>query len=529
MPVTATRRLLAPRDDGAVFADPPLDEALRQLAAPPAFGDVALFGRPLADLRAQARRDALQAARSYLRSAGEPVPAVATDRILAAGHQPELFHPGVWVKNFALHGLAAAAGLTPLNLVVDNDTSKATGLAVPVLGDDPSTYRIDKVAFDAWPGEVPFEEYAVRDEAEFASLTERVAAVTANWPFQPLLPSFWPLVLARRERTRLLGERLVAGRRDLERAWGCHNLELPLSALCETEPFAWFAGHILADLHRFHATYNDAVHDYRRTNHLRSRNHPVPDLAADGDWRELPLWAWRAGAQRRGRLFARVAADGFELRLDGQPWPRLPRTGPAFVKAWAGLGAADFKIRSRALTTTLFTRLLVADAFLHGIGGGKYDELTDELLRRFFGVTPPPYFVLSATLLLPLPHFVATAENARRLSHQLRDLHQNPQRYVPAHPLARQKRQLIEEVAAADAVGWQRHQELRRLTEELQPTVAANIGDVERNLTRTEVELRANAVVGHRDFGFCLYPEALLRPFCRRFLAPPSSAAASGS
>ena len=50
------------------------------------------------------------------------MPDASADSLLLAGHQPELFHPGVWVKNFALNGLARRHGATPLNLVVDNDT-----------------------------------------------------------------------------------------------------------------------------------------------------------------------------------------------------------------------------------------------------------------------------------------------------------------------------------------------------------------------------------------------------------------------
>ena len=61
------------------------------------------------------------------------------------------------------------------------------------------------------------------------------------------------------------------------------------------------------------------------------------------------------------------------------------------------------KVRSRALTNTLFARLFLADLFVHGIGGGKYDELTDDIIRRFYGCEPPAFLVLSATRLLPLP------------------------------------------------------------------------------------------------------------------------------
>ena len=60
------------------------------------------------------------------------------------------------------------------------------------------------------------------------------------------------------------------------------------------------------------------------------------------------------------------------------------------------------RIRSRALVTTLWARLALGDLFIHGIGGAKYDRVTDLLIERFFGLRPPGLLVLSATLHLPI-------------------------------------------------------------------------------------------------------------------------------
>ena len=55
------------------------------------------------------------------------------------------------------------------------------------------------------------------------------------------------------------------------------------------------------------------------------------------------------------------------------------------IDAWRSLEAHGFKIRTRALTTTMFARLFLADLFIHGIGGGIYDELTDRIIERYYG------------------------------------------------------------------------------------------------------------------------------------------------
>jgi len=63
----------------------------------------------------QARADLLAAARRWT-AAYRQVDLASDDPeglIFLAGHQPELFHPGVWFKNFALGAIARQQGRRP--------------------------------------------------------------------------------------------------------------------------------------------------------------------------------------------------------------------------------------------------------------------------------------------------------------------------------------------------------------------------------------------------------------------------------
>jgi hypothetical protein len=247
----------------------------------------------------------------------------------------------------------------------------------------------------------------------------------------------------------------------------------------------------------------------------------VPDLATEGDWLELPFWAWRTGQARRGRLFARRAGTAFELRAGAEPWPALPID--TCREAWAALEPQGFKVRSRALTNTLYARVFLGDLFIHGIGGAKYDELTDALIRDFYGFEPPGYLVLSATLLLPLPGQPARPEGCRDLAHELRDLRWNPQRHLAdgdatAADLARQKRAWIERQPADWRERRERFGALRELTRRLEPYVAGREQELGQTLVECARQVETNAVLERRDYAFCLYPEAELRAFCERFL-----------
>lgn len=537
------RRLRAPQQDRGVLAEPPLADVAAVLGRNRRLlrkQTGTLLGESWTELRSRARQTALEVAQAYFRQAGEPAVPENGDSVVMAGHQPELFHPGVWVKNFALHAIARRHGATPVNLIVDTDTAKAAGLRVPASSCplDSEAFRAHPVVrlavvpFDHGPTEEPYEERAVHDEALFAGFPERVAEMTPGWGFQPLLPAFWEEVWTQARRPCLLGERLAAARRALERRWGCHNLELPVSLLCRTEPFAWFACHLLANLPSFHATYNACVQDYRRLYGLRSRHHPVPDLAAEGDWREVPFWTWRAGQKRRGRLFARLTATAIRLRAGTETWPDLPlpqdAKGAAAVAAWLELERQGFKVRSRALTNTLYARLFLADLFVHGIGGGKYDEVTDEIIRRFYHREAPGFLVLSATLRLPLPTFPVEPEDCRRLARELRDLRQNPQRHLGSlapsdgtaaiGELATQKQEWIARPVQTHRQRRERFQALRALTEKLRPFIAGAEQELRPHWVRCEEQVQANMVLRRRDYAFCLFPESLLRPFCTQFL-----------
>lgn len=515
--------LQAPAADRAVLAHPPLNDAARLLAHNGRClekNTTLIFGRSLGDLRREARAAVLEAARHYLVSAGEPAPAGSARSdvpLLVAGHQPELFHPGVWLKNFALHGLARRCSGVPLNLIVDNDTAKNAVVRLP------AGERVVGVPCDHWKSETPFEERAVLDEAVFRAVPETASAYTRGWPFVPLLETFWSEARRQADRTPLLGERFAGARRAFERRWRCVNLEVPLSRVCATASFAWFAAHLLHELPRLHAAYNEAVHAYRQRYGLRGTRHPVPDLARDGAWLEAPLWAWRKGDERRGRLFVRREGERLELRSGTEDWPALRAASPAgMVEQLQELERRGCKVRTRALTTTLFARLFLGDVFLHGLGGAKYDEVTDDIVRRFYGLEPPRFLVLTGTLLLPFPRLPATAADIRRAQQVRRDCQWNPQRHLggdgQAQELVRRKSEWIERYAATAPERRERFQRLREVTAQLQPFAAAEEQRWSAVLEQAQTAWRLNQVRLRRDFAFCLYPEEKLRPFCDQFL-----------
>ncbi len=320
----------------------------------------------------------------------------------------------------------------------------------------------------------------------------------------------------------------------LEGEWGLDTLEIPQSQVCALPAFHWFTAHLLAHLPRLREAYNTAVDIYRRVNRVRSANHPVPNLATDGEWIEAPFWLWSSSAPRRRRLFARRHAGGMTLtdrrRVEFE-LPLLPDgdAAPA-VEALAGLRDRGIKLRSRALVTTLFARLVLSDLFIHGIGGAKYDQLTDELIRGFFGLAPPDYLVISATLHLATSADAVPLGEVRHLDQELRDLEYHPEQCIAglhdwttapvdiAHWLALKSRWLATEQTREN--GRERCHAIRAANEALQAWVEPRRRELMRRRQEALREQRSAAVLTSREYGFCLYPADSMRDFLLAFRGP---------
>ncbi len=501
-------------------------------------------GLRLAQFRYEARLELFGLAEAWTTEiSGQSIEAPDPEApLLIGGHQPELFHTGVWLKNFAVHQLSQRAGGTGLNLIVDNDLMPATSIAVPA--GSLHVPHFSRLAFDADQPLLPWEDANVCDPELLKSFADRAGQAMSAWGLEPLLTADWPGALAQSEqgRTKRLDEVFACLRIRREREWGVRNLELPLSQLCESLAFRRFAVTAIRGAGPWRAAYNSVLHEYRRINRIRSRSHPVPDLAEENGWIEAPFWIWKTGATRRERLFVRQHHDTLELRqkdevvdawsLAGDP---LGERAVEALGTWSGRG---LKLRTRALTTTLFSRLCLADLFVHGIGGAKYDEMTDQLFGELLGAPTPELAVVTGTLHLPLGAERRPID-AGRLKQALRDCVQNPERHLDApaseaaQALLEEKRRLIEQQQTAERgvvpesdssrSGKQRLRRFREIKATLANLTTDDRERLEQELMAAGQRTAAERVLFSREYSSWLFPAEMLSDFFLRPLADEPS------
>jgi hypothetical protein len=196
------------------------------------------------------------------------------------------------------------------------------------------------------------------------------------------------------------------------------------------------------------------------------------------------------------------------------------RDASSAAQQLGSLSSRGIKLRTRALTTTLFARLVLGDLFLHGIGGAKYDQVTDQIVRLFFGFEPPEFATISATLRLPIAHEAADFSDFGQWQRRLRELQYHPEQFVQANgdgsaaEFIAAKRHWVR-VNKTPENAHERHRGILGANDALQPFVAPLREQIELERDELQRRRRGEAILKSREYSFCLYPrwhfESLLR------------------
>ncbi len=498
-------RLRAPQDHGQTLQLPPLANGPGIVKSNHRV--ISNYPAELIAIRDIARSELTQFSFEYSRRYSNVSAPANSETIVMAGHQPTLFHPGVWFKNFALDSVGHSCSATAINLVVDNDLCTNTSVSCPQFNNE-GTVSLHRVSYDNGADGVPFEMQRLTDRDTFQNFGQRIASSIRDVVASPLIDALWPEVLHASENLNLQMS-IAAGRHRLEQKHGINNLELPVSLMSTSQSFAMFVERIVLDAKRFVEIHNDALAEYRHVHRIRSRSHPVPELESDGQWHEVPFWIWTIDSPNRRRLFARLSGGAIELS-DRAGWS-MSFGQNNFVSSFQSMNelASEVFVRPRALTTTMFSRLFACDLFLHGIGGAKYDQLSDVIMGRFLEITPPKFMTMTATMKLPFDFENTSTQNVTEFQVELRRLRYHPELRLAKDEAADRKRKLIENPPASGSRKTWRD-EIAAINDSLFDSLQVQRQDLEEKIAFAKAALPVSKILDSREFSFALFPESLI-------------------
>lgn len=531
----------APRQHGEVLCVPSPESFASGIArnSEALYGsEVAIYGVTLGSLRHMARQELSQKLNV---SPHKPW--------IAGGHQPELFHPGVWLKNFVLDRFAQVHNAVALNFVVDHDLCNQVSIRVPTLTKT-NKLELESVSWDSHSQGVPWERHRVQEMGLFENFAARICTLLEPLGMTPVIESLWDQAFRLNSDQCSIGEIFAAIRRSVERKFGFQSTEFFSRDLVQTQAFGLLLLHLIEKCSEFQRIHNTALQHYRLAHRIRSTAHPVTDLKRTSSEFEIPLWVHTTHNARRRAVFvgrdkdSRYLTDQTDILLR---WSTHD-SDEHILSALAGLEKMGVFLRPRALLTTMLLRLLISDWFIHGIGGGKYDQLNDRIMGEFFGITPPRFSVISGTLFLPiLPNPVTPSLNpvdtqktaatnllandacgqsyldwqhartawiqARQLE---RDQQYHPEKYL-THPSAIQQKLIDQQFNLRSEIpqrgskrSW--HRELEIVRQQLAKTVCSDREDYAVRVESAWQQMQQAQIRISREFSFAIFPENWLIP-----------------
>jgi hypothetical protein len=400
--------------------------------------------------------------------------------------------------------------MTAINLVIDNDVASSSAVRVPVIDSASGLVRQESIPFDSAAGGVPYEQNRIRDRAIFESFGARLREAISPLVPEPLVTPLWKYAQDAVARCENVSCALAHARHSLEGEVGLQTLELPLSVVCRTESFASFVIEIVRNASRFREVYNQSIVDYRAHHGIRSNAHPVPELSCRDEWTEMPFWLYGDDSPQRRALWVRSEGAFIELSDRKQKHFRVSTSAgtQAAAEALAAHAGPNWKLRPRALMTTMYARMVLSDLFIHGIGGAKYDQLGDQIMHRFFGIQAPEMMVVSATVQLPAEELISQGESLESIRQKLRDTHFAPETFADQLELTRslldRKRELLASIPdVGQRLAW--HQEMHRVNQLLSGELADVRAGLESQLQHAKQQATSMAILKSREYSFCMY------------------------
>lgn len=442
--------------------------------------------------------------------------------VFMTGHQPDFFHAGVWAKNTVASSLAQNAGGTARFLVVDSDVPNRIAIQWPDQGDQYCTMRGVSAAIEMHRRSYEYvAEGKSLDFAKFfAAIPETVRGNTTS--MAAFISGFM------QEKADYV-DRWMNGIQSVERELGVRSP----SFVRISHIFGWdsspelhgsasaFVAHIILSAAEYAAAYNRALARYRERRGIRGQQRPIPDLLFADERIELPFWMLSDAKPRQRLAISREGTDGIGIWAGASKVCTLERDELRRNPAESLLGGlGSWRVRPRALAQTMFARLLACDLFIHGIGGAKYDQITDDIIREFFDVEPPAYACVSATLWLPMRRFGVEVSDLRAGRQKARDLRYNPQRFmgngdrpsalsdmlIRREEAIRESERLRVEQAHNRAARRLAYDRIHRVNAELRHAVSELAKQLDRRIIEIGEQIEHDRIAKSRDWFFALHP-----------------------
>lgn len=410
-----------------------------------------------------------------------------TKPIIATGHQPTLWHPGILAKDLAAHAIAKHVGGSALHVVVEHNPLGPVSIDLPTvraseLGKQRIEFGNSTASATLPPNRLPALDPQVVERALAGPVAQARADVVSAGLEQ--------IRHAYRDSSDVMN--LAAQTTTVLAKLKQPLLHTPMQALPTSELVTQgFVDRLLADPVGCVRSYNRAAIAYPEAG--------IRPLYLGRDVVEVPLWA--QGVGRCTPVFFDLGDSGKPLLFtQGQS---LDLTGNDALQ----------HLRPRAITLSAIMRSELCDLFIHGTGGGVYDQVTERWWHDWLGEELAPKAVVSADVYLPFEVPTATQDEFARAQWFAHHARHNIDRFAAVvgdteANLRQEKHDLLERMND-DRDKRRRARAFRRIhaiNAEFRERHSGTLLEARRLAAAARVGIANRAITCRRDWCFALYP-----------------------
>ncbi len=344
--------------------------------------------------------------------------------IVTAGHQPLIYHWGLYFKNLKLSQLANDTGSFGLNTIIDTDVGDAGRIMWPLVRGESISIKFGSVA-------VGPELYRAQTIAPIEHLDALFAEIVADLERSGCTQAAASTARVAELYKKLSGESVVIANSLVRWAFEPRSYcEVPLSHILRISKVARLLTDFAKEYERVVPVYNQTLDNYRREHKIKNAANPFPNMRIEDGEYELPLW---------------------EVSDDSRK--------PVVASKSGVIAPTGSFLAPRGSISTLLLRGYCSDVAVHGLGGAKYDPFVDEFACALYGVRMPKFVVASCTKYL-FPDVVERYENARQIKTQYKEMVSHTEKFFGAtlfsaedeavlRPLVSKRGALLEALRAA--------------------------------------------------------------------------------
>ncbi|MEF8984634.1 MAG: hypothetical protein V5A51_08580 [Bacteroidales bacterium] len=431
--------------------------------------------------------------------------------VIATGHQPTIYYPGLLFKNFFTGDAAKQLGGKAINFVVDSDRAD---FRIPVPYQQEGELHKMETELKNRKNKIyaafnPSSEEIFNFFDKIGNALESLSHASIPEAFDQYRKAFFGTF----EKHQNFTDTVIDLRNRFDDALGYTIRDVRISHIARSKGYYRYILYLIRHLRNFTEAYNDAVRQCKRKDYQ-----PVKFLDHQKGWYELPFWLCKNSKRypvyvkkndEAMHFYSEEADTDISVNIHN-------RTQEELIQALRD----SLTLYPKATTLTIMIRLFLCDVFVHGTGAIEYEKVNNTILHEFFSLDSRPYFYgVTGDIWLPLAGHEGThnglEKEYKRKKHWLEEADRDPEKYLPrvlAEQYKGEKKQLARQMQQEEDPDKRRelHQQLMKKDEEMKQYLKPEMEKVRKTLARYDKLLSRRDVYFERKYPYFIFPPEYL-------------------